>query len=226
MTARAARKATTDIPIVYAVVVDPVSDGLATINRQPFGNMTGMTTYDPDQARMHIALLRSVKPDLSRIALLADSGVSNCLVEVHSAAMREARVRPQVVHIAGPDPDLIGAFAAMQREEADALVVLEHPVNGANSARIAELALVRCLPTGVARAQADAGGLFAYGTSLRDAAYQMARYASRILRGTEPSDLPVETFHRAELVVNMRTARSLGLTVPPDILFRAVCLID
>jgi putative ABC transport system substrate-binding protein len=163
VTARAARKATRDIPIVYAVVVDPVRDGLATVSRQPLGNMTGMTTYDPDQARMHIALLRSVKPDLARIALLADSGVSNCLVQAHSRAMQEAGVRPQVVRIAGPDPDLIGAFAAMQREGADALVVLEHPVNGANAARIAELALARCLPTGVARAQADAGGLFGYG---------------------------------------------------------------
>ncbi|WP_029586819.1 ABC transporter substrate-binding protein [Bradyrhizobium sp. URHD0069] len=226
VTARAARTVTRDIPIVYAVVVDPVSDGLATVSRQPLGNMTGMTTYDPDQARMHIALLRSVKPDLARIALLADSGVSNCLTQVHSSAMQEAGVRPQVVRIAGPDPDLIDAFAAMQREGTDALVVLEHPVNGANAARIAELALAHCLPTGVARAQADAGGLFAYGTSLRGAAYQMAGYASRILRGTEPSDLPVETFHCTELVVNMRTARNLGLTVPPDILTRAVCLID
>jgi putative ABC transport system substrate-binding protein len=86
--------------------------------------------------------------------------------------------------------------------------------------------LARGMPTGLARAQADAGGLFAYGTSLRGAAYQMARYASRILRGTELSDLPIETFHCAELVVNMRTARSLGLTVPPDILISAVCLID
>jgi putative ABC transport system substrate-binding protein len=106
VTARAARKVTRDIPIVYAVVVDPVSDGLATVSRQPLGNMTGMTTYDPDQARMHIALLRSVKPNLARIALLADSGVSNCLVQAHSHAMQEAGLRPQVVRIAGPDPDL------------------------------------------------------------------------------------------------------------------------
>lgn len=225
VTARAARKATEDIPIVYAVVVDPAGDGLSTPSRQPRGNMTGMTTYDPDQARTHIALLRSVKTDLARIALLADGGVSDCLVQAQSRALQEIGMRPQVVHIAGPDPDLIGAFAAMQRESADALVVLEHPVSGANAARIAEHALAHGLPTVVARAQADAGGLFGYGTSLRGAAYQMAGYASRILRGTEPRDLPIETFQCAELVVNMRTARSLGLTIPPDILVRAVCLI-
>jgi putative tryptophan/tyrosine transport system substrate-binding protein len=226
VTARAARKATRDIPIVYAVVVDPVTDGLSTASRHPLGNMTGMTTYDPDQARMQIELLRSVKPDLARIALLADIGVSDCLMHAHLHAMQEAGVRPQVVRIAGSDPDLIGAFAAMQREGADALVGLEHPVNGANAARIAELALACGLPTGVARAQADAGALFGYGTSLGAAAYQMAGYASRILRGTVPNDLPVETFHCPELVINMRTARRLGLTLPPDMLSRAVCLID
>ena len=84
MTARAAREVTRDVPIVYAVVVDPVSDGLAGLSGQPFANMTGMTTYDPDQAWMHIALLRSVKPDLARIALLADSGVSDCLAQANT----------------------------------------------------------------------------------------------------------------------------------------------
>lgn len=226
VTARAAQKATENIPIVYTVVVDPAGDGLSTPSRQPLGNMTGITTFDPDQARTHIALLRSVKPDLARIALLVDSGVSDCLLQAHRCALQEIGMRPQVVHIAGPDPDLIGAFAAMQRERADALMVLEHPVNGANAARIAEHALAHGLPTVVARAQADAGGLFGYGTSLRDAAYRMAEYASRILRGTEPRDLPVVTFQCAELVINMRTARSLGLTIPPDILGRAMCVID
>ena len=226
VTARAARAATKDVPIVYAVVVDPIGDGLATLSGQALGNMTGLTTYDPDQARMHTALLRSVKPDLERIAFLADSAVSDCLAEANTRAAQEARLHSQVFHITGPDPDLAGAFAAMQREGAEALVALEHPVNGANAARIAELALARCMPAGLALTQADAGGLFGYGTSLRDAACQMAQHASRILRGTEPKDLPVETFHRPELVVNMRTARSLGLTVPADILSRAVRVIE
>jgi putative tryptophan/tyrosine transport system substrate-binding protein len=226
VTARAAREVTKNVPIVYAVVVDPISDGLATLSGQPLGNITGITTFDPDQARMNTALLRSVKPGLARIAFLADCAVSDCLVEANTRAAREAGLRPQVLRVAGPDPDLVGAFAAMQREGADALVVLEHPVNGANAARISELASAIRLPTGLARAQADAGGLFGYGTSLRDAAYRMARYVRCILRGTEPSDLPVEIFHRPELVLNMQTARSLSLTVPPDILNRAVRVID
>lgn len=219
VTARAARDATKKIPIVFAVVVDPIGDGLATASGQPLGNMTGLTTYDPDQAHVHLALLRSVQPNLAGIAFLADRSVSDCLVLTNTRAAEEAGLRPQVIHISGPDPDLVSAFAAMQRE---ALVVLEQPVNGANAASIAELALARCMPSVVARAQAEAGGLFGYGTSLRCAAYQMAQLASRVLRGTAPNDLPVETFHRPELVVNMRTARSLGLTVPPNILSRAV----
>jgi putative ABC transport system substrate-binding protein len=226
VTARAAREATRDVPIVYAVVVDPVSDGLAGPSGQPLGNMTGITTYDPDQARTGIAFLRSVKPDLARIAVLADTGVSDCLVQANTLAAQEAGLRPQIIRIAGPDPDLAGAFALLQREETDALVVLEHPINGANAARIAELAKALRLPTVLARAQADAGGLFSYGTSLRAAAYQMARYAARILRGNDLSGLPVQTFHRPELVVNLRTARSLGLTLPPDILSRAVQVIE
>jgi putative tryptophan/tyrosine transport system substrate-binding protein len=133
--------------------------------------------------------MRSVKPDPARIALLADTGVSDCLVQAHLHSMQEAGVRPQVVRIVGSDPDLIGAFAAMQRQGADALVALEHPVNGVNAARIAELALERRLPMAVAQAQADAGGLFGYGTSLRAAAYRMAEYASRVLRGTLPNEL-------------------------------------
>jgi putative ABC transport system substrate-binding protein len=225
VTARAARDATKIVPIVYAVVVDPIGDGLATRSGQPLGNMTGLTTYDPDQARVQIALLRSVKPNLVRIAFLADSSVSDCLVKTNMRAAQEAGLRPQIIHISGPAPDLATAFEAMKREEAEALVVLEQPINGANAASIAELALARHMPTVVARSQADAGGLFGYGTSLRRAANQMAQQASRILHGTDPTDLPVETFHRPELVVNMRTALSLGITVPPEILGQAVRII-
>src|ERR1700755_2841230 len=105
VTARAARAATRDVPIVYAVVVDPIGDGLATRSGQALGNMTGLTTYDPDQARMNTALLRSVKPDLKRIAFLADSAVSDCLVQANTRAAQEAGLHPQVFHITGPDPD-------------------------------------------------------------------------------------------------------------------------
>ena len=170
VTARAARDATKDVPIIYAVVVDPIGDGLSTPSGQPLSNMTGLTTYDPDQARVQIALLRSVKPDLVRIAFLADSSVSDCLLQTNMRAAQEAGLRPQVILISGPAPNLASAFAVMQREGSEALVVLEQPVNGTNAASIAKLALSHCIPTAVARSQANAGGLFGYGTSLRTAA--------------------------------------------------------
>jgi putative ABC transport system substrate-binding protein len=224
VTAHAAREATTDIPIVYAIVVDPVEDGLSTASRRAVGNTTGITTFDPEQALMHISLLRSVKADLSTIAILADRSVSSCLVQAHTRALREAELGSEVLSINGPVPDLEGAFSAMKR--AGALVALEHPVNGANAKRIAELALLHGLPAVVASAQAREGALFGYGTSLRGAAYEMADYACRLLRGTTPHELPVTNFRCAELVINMRTARRLGLPVPPHILKRATSLLD
>jgi putative ABC transport system substrate-binding protein len=226
VTARAAREVTRDIPIVYAVVVDPVGDGLAASTGQPLENMSGITTYDPNQARVNVALLRSVKPSLTRIAVLADNSVSACLVQANVLAAQEAGLCASVYLIDGLNPDFVGAFTAMQRQDAEALIVLEHPANGANAARIAELALAYGLPTALARAQAEAGGLFSYGTSLRGAAYEMARYATRILRGSQIGDLPVQTFHCPELVINLRTARYLGLTVPSDVLSRAMHVIE
>lgn len=226
VTARAAQEATTHIPIVYAVVVEPVSDGLATPLGKPCGNMTGMTTFDSNQARMQLSLLRSIKPGLARIAFLADAGVSDCLANANTLAAEEGGLRSQILRIAGPNPDLESAFAAMRKGEAQALLVLEHPINGANAARIAEFSLVNRLPTILAREQAGAGGLLSYGTSLSHAAHEMARHASRILRGDEPSDLPIESFNRPELVVNLRTARSLGVVVPPDVLERAVQVLE
>jgi putative ABC transport system substrate-binding protein len=226
VTARAAQEATTHIPIVYAVVVDPISDGLASTAGKPLGNMTGITTFDPDQARTQQSLLRSINPRLARIALLADASVSDCLANANTLAAEEAGLITQVVHISGPDPHFEKAFAAMRHGGTEALVVLEHPVNGANATKIAKLALSNGFPTIMAREQANAGGLFSYGTRLSHAAHQMARLASRILRGEKPCSVAIEVLHRRELVVNMATARGLGLTVPPDIRDRALKVLD
>jgi putative ABC transport system substrate-binding protein len=226
VTARAAQEATTHIPIVYAVVVDPISDGLASTAGKPLGNTTGITTFDPDQARTQQSLLRSIKPRLARIALLADTNVSDCLVNANALAAEEAGLRTQVLHVSGPDPDFEKVFAAMRHDGAEALVVLEHPINGANAAIIAKLALSNGLPTIMAREQANAGGLFSYGTRLSLAAHQMARLAGRILRAEKPCSVAIEVVHRRELVVNMATARGLGLTVPPDIRDRALAVLN
>lgn len=225
VTARAARAATANIPIVYAVVVDPVGDGLATKAGSPLGNMTGLTTFDVAQAPAQLTLLRSIEPDLSQIAFLADASVTDCLADANMIAAHEAGMQSQIVRIADVDTDLEGALATMQRSGAQALIVLEHPLNGANAAFIAKLALARGLPTIMARQQASAGGLFSYGTDLSGAARRLARYAGRILRGAAPSDLRIGNYSRPELVVNLVTARRLGVTVPREILTRALNVI-
>jgi putative ABC transport system substrate-binding protein len=226
VTARAVQKATSTLPIVYSVVVDPVSDGLATSLEKPGGNMTGVTSFDPNQARTHIELLQSVAPALARIAILSDQGVSECLSASNARAIRELGLSPQVLRIIGPQPDLDGAFAAMDRELADALIVLEEPIIAAHGARISELATARRLPTVFAREQIDAGGLFCYGTSLRSATQQMAQCATKVLDGIWPGDLPVQTLSQHELVVNLQTAQKLGLTVPLNIVTQAVQVVE
>lgn len=215
VTARAVRTATNSIPMVYAVVVDPVEEGLADGMDE---NATGVTTFDPDQARMHVRMLRAIAPHCARIAVLADRGVPNGLPAANIRAIEEAGLSASLVRLAGPRPDLDAALAAMVSEKADALIVLEHPVTAAHDARLAELATDLGLPTVFGRDQSDAGGLFSFGTGLRRATRHMMRSVRRILDGERAGDLPIEILHRHELLVNVSTARRLGLDVPPDIL--------
>lgn len=221
VTVRAAQKATSTIPIVFSVVVEPIGDGLATSLQQPGGNVTGVTTFDPQQARTQLEFLKMVRPALARVAILSDLGVSECLSNSNRDAAQELGMEPQVIRVNGPFPDYEGAFSAMDRERAEALVVLEEPINAACRKQIADLASIRRLPTVFAREQVDAGGLIAYGTSIREAAKHMARYVDKIFKGAKPGDLPIEAVLRHELVVNLSTARKLGLAVPPELLNRA-----
>jgi putative tryptophan/tyrosine transport system substrate-binding protein len=226
VTARAAQKATTTIPIVYSVVVDPISDGLTTSLEKPGGNMTGVSSFDPKQARTHVDLLRSVSPKLSRVAVLSDNGVSDCLSNSNDQAIRERGLYPQILRVLGPEPDFDGAFAAMEREQADALIALEEPIIGPNRISIAQKAIAQRLPTIFPREMADAGGLFSYGTSLRTATQYMAQYAKNVLDGAKPGEMQIRILSEQELVVNLQTAARLGVTVPPDVLGGAVEVIQ
>jgi putative tryptophan/tyrosine transport system substrate-binding protein len=221
VTARAAKKAITDLPIVFSVVVDPVADGVVPSLDQPGGNLTGVTCFDPDQARKQIELLREVVPGIGRVAILGDQGVSDALMKAGEEQARAQGVQPQRLRVAGPEPDLEGAFAAMKLHHADALLVLEEPVLGVHAKTIAELAARDRLPTLVAPSRAEAGGLLAFGTSQVEAIRRMAVFVDKILKGARPSALPVETVKRYELVVNLKTAGAIGVTIPPDVLKRA-----
>ena len=223
---RAAKSATTTIPIVMAVVIDPVEAGLVANLERPGGNITGLTTFDPQEARKKLELLKEVLPGLARVALLADQDVRDHPLRAHEDQARALGLYPQGLKVAGANLDLEGAFEAMRRERADALLVLEQPATVAHRRRIAQMAAKHRLPTLFARASVDAGGLIGYGTSLDEAAQRMAAYVDKILKGTKPDDLPVEVVVRHELVVNVRTAREIGVTIPPEVLKRAHQIIQ
>ena len=213
--ARAAKSATTTIPVVVAVVIDPVN----LVAERPGGNLTGLTTFDPQGARKKLELLKEVVPGLARVALLGDQALRDTMG--HEEQARALGLQPQSLKIAGASPDLRGVFQAMERERADALLVLELPATVAHRRRIAELAAQQRLPTLFAGGSSDAGGLLAYGTRVTKAARRLAAYVDRIVKGAQPADLPFEVVVRPELIVNLKTAQEIGVTIPPEVLKRA-----
>ena len=222
VTARAALSSTSVIPIVYAVVVDPVSDGLSTSSGRPLPNMTGVTTFDRRQAQAQLNLLQSIRPDLTTIAYLADAAVSDCLANANLHAALEAGLRAIVLRIVGPDPDLDSVFAGLRRDGVQAIVALEQPAIGANAREIAARARRLNLPSVFARDQAGTGGLFAYGTSLAAAAKVMARQVSQVLNGKAPADIPIESFCAPEFALDTATASHLKLSIPSAALANAM----
>ena len=221
VTARAAKKAVTDIPIVFAVVVDPVADNVVPNLERPGGNLTGVTSFDPQQAKKQLQLLKEAIPGLKRVAILGDQGVSEALMKASEGQAKEVGLQTQRFRLAGPDPDLEGAFAAMKQEHADALLVLEEPLMGVHAKRIAELAARDRLPTLFPPSRVAAGGLIAYGTSQVEAIRRMTAYVDKVLKGAKPGELPVETVTSYELIVNLKTAHEIGVTIPPEVLKRA-----
>jgi len=218
--AQAAKRATTTIPVVMAVVIDPVANGLVANLERPGGNLTGLTTFDPQEARKKLELLEEVVPGLARVALLGDQALRTFMGH-HEEQARALGLQPQSLKIAGASPNLQGVFQAMERERADALLVLELPATVAHRRRIAELAAQQRLPTVFAGGVSDAGGLLGYGTRVTEAARRLAVYVDRIVKGAQPADLPFEVVVRPELIVNLKTAQEIGVTIPPEVLKRA-----
>jgi len=226
VTARAVREVSTEIPVVYAVVVDPPGDGLATASGGPLLNMTGVTTFDPDQAGAQIELLRAVRPDISTVACLADEAVSDCLVDANARAAADAGMAARVFRINGSAPDLHSVFEQVRDNAAQALVMLEQPALGVHAGEIAERATAQKLLTIFPLTQAGAGGLLSYGTSLGEAAGAMAWQASRILGGDAAINLPIRTVRRPALVVDLRTAARLGIALPQSLLVQSERVIQ
>ena len=220
--AQAAKRATTTIPIVMASGGDPVGAGLIRSIARPGRNVTGVTTLAGDLSAKRLQLLKEAVPKASRVALLQNPAnpFSAIAVKETEAAARALGVQPQVLGVRGP-PEFADAFAAMTKARAGALLVVPDHMLSDHGIRLADLAVRHRLPTMFGRREAEVGGLMAYGADLLDLFRRAAVYVDKILKGASPADLPVEEPRRLELVVNLKTAKALGLTIPQSILIRA-----
>ncbi len=225
MQCRAVQRAASDIPILFAVVVDPVAVGLVSDLQRPGGNASGVTDFDPEQARGQIRILKQALPGLQRLVILSDVGVPDALLNANKAAAETEGLRPQLL-LLREAADLDGAFAAMRQQHADALLALTVPYTTRHGARVAEMAVAARLPTMFGRDAARFGPLLAYGTGLAAATRRMAGMVDRVLKGERPGDLPVEQVVEPELLVNLRVAREIGVTLPQEILSRARQVVE
>ena len=221
----AARQVAAAIPLVFAIVLDPVEAGLIGDAERPGGTVTGSTSFDPDQTARQVQLLRQTVPELSRIAILSDAGVPKLLAEQARAVAARAGLQSSVRLLDGPD-DVAPAIAAFRHEGAGGLLVLEVPRTSTYGRRIAQLAHEAQLPTMFGRDLARVGPMLAYGTSFAAATQRMAGLVDRVLQGERPGELPVERVIEPGLVVNLKVARDLGVKIPPEVLAQATLVIE
>ena len=225
-TARAVKQATSTIPIVMATSGDPVGARLVASLARPGGNVTGLSAVQPDVMAKQLQLLNDAVPRLSRVAILSVSGnvtMANAVKEAEGAA-RSLRLTVQVRQVRTSE-DLAPAFAAMARDHAQALLLFGDVFTLTHQRRILELAAKHRLPTLCAfRESTDC--LMMVGTDRYVMFKRAAAYVDRILKGAKPGDLPIEQPTKFELVINLKTAKALGLTIPPSLLARADQVIE
>lgn len=225
---RAAQKATRTIPIVMVYSLNPVAVGFADSLVRPGGNITGLTLEFPELTAKRLQLLKELVPKLSRVAVLWDPGLpgGEQRVKDAEAAAPALGLRLQPVEVRSPG-ELKGAFAAITRENAGAVYLLGSTMLYAQRARAADLALKRRLPLlCVSRDYAEAGCVMAYSASFTDLFRRAGAYVDKILKGTKPGDLPIQQPTKFELVINMTTAKALGLTIPPALRLRVDQVIE
>jgi len=222
--ANVAKRATSTIPIVMANVADPVGFGLVSSLAKPGGNITGLSTMSADLSGKRLELIKEVVPRLRRIGVLwyPDSPNNVAGLKVLKAAAQSLGVDVRPLGIRPPVPEIDQAFGTAINWRADALIALDDALIISNRTRIIALAARHRLPAVYGyREFPDAGGLMAYGPSRHDMYRRAAAYVDKILKGAKPADLPVERPTKFELVINLKTAKVLGLTVPPSLLARA-----
>jgi putative tryptophan/tyrosine transport system substrate-binding protein len=223
--ARALKQIT--VPVVLAVIGDPLSEGIVKSFAKPGGNITGLAFQNPQLTAKRLGLLKETIPGLARVAALVDSTVNAAAVIAPAeAAARSLGLRLHIVRVAGPD-HLPDAFREVKATRAEALVVLASPFISAYRQTVVELAAKQRLPaTYEVRWFVEIGGLMSYGPDFLDMYRRAATYVDKILKGAKPADLPVEQAQKFELAINLTTARTLGLTIPPSVFLRADLVIE
>jgi len=224
--AQAAKRATTTIPIVFAGAGDPVTSGLVTSLARPGGNITGLSGLSPELVGKCLEQLKQAVPGVSRVAVLWQPGgqgerAEKDMLKEAEVAARALGMRLQFVEARGT-ADFDRAFSDMTTARAGALTVLPSSMFNTERRRLADLAAKSRLPAVYQlREYVDAGGLMAYGANLADLNRRAAAYVDKILKGAKPADLPVEQATKFELVINLKTAKALGITIPQSVLLRA-----
>jgi putative ABC transport system substrate-binding protein len=220
---RAAKEATTTIPIVMAFDNDPVGNGFVASLSRPGGNVTGLSTHYPEVSGKQLELLKEIVPKLLRVAVIGNSnepGNAQALKETQLAA-GVFGVQLQYLDVRSPS-EIETAFQAASKARVDAALVLAGAVFFSQRSRVAELAIKSRVPAVYQASEyVDAGGLMTYGVNITDLFRRAATYVDKILKGAKPADLPVEQPTKFEFIVNLKAAKQIGLTIPPNVLARA-----
>lgn len=224
----AAKRATATIPIVIATSGDAVAMGLVASLAKPGGNVTGSSFFSPELNAKRIEMLKEILPNVKRIGVLVNtrnSGANEPILKAMENAARLLKIDIQQFGVQGPN-DFAAAMTAMVKSRVDAIVVREDPMFRSHAKTIADLAFQRRLPAAGFEEFVDAGGLMAYGVNTLAMYRRAAMYVDKILRGTKPSELPVEQAMRFDLVLNQKTAKTLGIKFPQAILIRTTRVIE
>jgi len=225
---RAAKEATKTIPIVMVSFNDPVEAGIVDSLARPGGNITGLATLRRDLSGKRLELLKEAVPGRSRVGVLWDANAPGPAIafKEYKAIARALKVQLQSLEVRGPTPDLDGAFQAAAKGRDNALIIVSNPVLNRHRERIAELAIKNRLPSMCEGGDwVEAGGLISYSASNADQFRRAAVYVDKILKGRTPSDLPVEQPMRFDFVINLQTAKKIGVTIDPNLLARATKII-
>jgi len=219
---RAAKQATKSIPIVIVTTQDPVATGLVDSLARPGGNITGLTRLTYDLSGKRLELLKETVPGMSRVGVLWDAAGSGIGFKEYEAAAHALKIQFHSLEVRGPNPDLEGAFQTAIKGRANALIAVRGTTLNPYRKRIADLAIKNRLPSMAEEDDwVEAGGLISYATNDADSFRRAATYVDKILKGTKPADLPVEQPTKFELVINLKTAKHIGLTIPQWVLTRA-----